>query len=639
MVLYVTILVRVLIMKTQSLHMIMNFNHIMIKNMEQNHCTILILKQNSLVDNFKKEVHHRPLLILNRKDRVIFRRKRKKATCLKHIIQLENVVHQVQKQAVDMSCPLGAHLKAKRVLSPSGFRQHKPHGVLLYYINLFPCVPGEIMSSRIAHSRQSSRLRDIAESQNLLLELMTTEPTVLQCLKIVESTCLSQGIACSLQGQEVSESFQSFLEDHYAPFCKEAIRAMFTYGFVPWRVRKILSGDDVPEVLPPGTFSWRTEIGAGDSGVYRHENANPAARKSCRPCSDDSRLVVYRVTPTAGSLREEDVRIYTFVPASLDISVNSNLYATVPSPVSYLLTDYKNLREAQKRRSHADAWNTTARIVSTFKPTLRVEDNPTQYLMDFVHEKHFAPPSVGQGIFPQFEAYNVWQREQVMRRQFMDTPSNHHPEVYALPRDHDVVPQARLEPCEDIGFLMDKYRRDVSSLLGVPHDMIVGRDHGSHETVKKTVASGRLFLANMREICRHVQMLLRDVYCDIYGEDPFGVQFSLTPMPRLEIESVEDIKVLHEIGALTPDLSMRLSRVLVGEDPFQNDAKRRKVQAKNESKAMASAGNSGKDEKNRKDGKDEKGGKDGKDEKGAKDVGVQRSGKDRNAKTERGLII
>lgn len=65
----------------------------------------------------------------------------------------------------------------------------------------------------------------------------------------------------------------------------------------------------------------------------------------------------------------------------------------------------------------------------------------------------------------------------------MDTPSNHHPEVYALPRDHDVVPQARLEPCEDLTFLLDKYRRDVSALVGVPHEMIIGRDNGNHETV------------------------------------------------------------------------------------------------------------------------------------------------------------
>jgi hypothetical protein len=65
------------------------------------------------------------------------------------------------------------------------------------------------------------------------------------------------------------------------------------------------------------------------------------------------------------------VSIYITSPPALDVSTNSSLYATVPSPLAYILTDYKNLREAQKRRSHADAWNTTARIVSTFKPNLR----------------------------------------------------------------------------------------------------------------------------------------------------------------------------------------------------------------------------------------------------------------------------
>ena len=129
-------------------------------------------------------------------------------------------------------------------------------------------------------------------------------------------------------------------------------------------------------------------------------------------------------------------------------------------------------------------------------------------------------------------------------------------------------------------------------------------------------------------------MLLRDVYCDIYGEDPFGVRFSLTPMPRLEIESVEDIKVLHEIGALTPDLSLRLSRVLVGEDPFQNDAKRRKVQAKNESKTVANTGNSGNAGKEAGAGKEKNVQKDV--EKAGKDQQNVKGGKDQ---TERGLNI
>ena len=45
-------------------------------------------------------------------------------------------------------------------------------------------------------------------------------------------------------------------------------------------------------------------------------------------------------------------------------------------------------------------------------------------------------------------------------------------------------------------------------------------------------------------------------------------------MPRLEIETIQDFKILHEIGALTPDMTIKLSRILLGEEP--GAAKKRK---------------------------------------------------------------
>ena len=124
---------------------------------------------------------------------------------------------------------------------------------------------------------------------------------------------------------------------------------------------------------------------------------------------DDSCMVIYRVIPTSGGWKEEDASIYVFQQPGFDVSANSILGATVPTPFSRVLSDYKNMRQAQIRRSHADAWNTTARILSTFSPKLRVEDNPSQYLMDFVHEDHYAPPDMGTNFYPPFEAHNVWQ--------------------------------------------------------------------------------------------------------------------------------------------------------------------------------------------------------------------------------------
>ena len=170
------------------------------------------------------------------------------------------------------------------------------------------------------------------------------------------------------------------------------------------------------------------------------------------------------------------------------------------------------------------------------------------------------------------------QRESVMRRQFASEPTTHLPEVHALPRDHDVAQQQMLTPCEDLQWLFDKYRRDVASIFGIPHEMLIGTQSGGHETVKKTMASGRLFSTNMHEICWHLQRLLVNVYHKIYRHSR-SVEFTMVPMPRLEIESIEDFKVLFEIGALTPDMSIKLSRMLLGEEG--GIGKKQKVPAKN----------------------------------------------------------
>ena len=434
---------------------------------------------------------------------------------------------------------------------------------------------GNMSYKTLMQVRQQHRAQDLAESQSLLLELGTSEPTLQQCFKIIESTCISQGIFCSIDGAECTPDFQKHINMYYIPFIKDALRAMIIFGFVPWRLRRIMSGDRVPEVLPPGTFDWHTEVGPvqpGDNGQNqsssrydpRRNGRNGRKRKWQMDHDDDTRLVVYRVTPTVSGVREEDVHIYMSTNPSLDVNVNSIMTSTVPSPLAHILTDYKNLRNAQLRRSYADAWNTTAHIISTFRPNMRGQDDPTQYLMDFVHESHFNQPSmISDPLYPSLQAHNYFERDLLIRRQ-LDRPSTHRPQVYTLPRDHEVAEQVMLQPCEDMTFLLDKFRRDISALTGVPHEMIIGRDHGNHETVRKTIASGRIFSTNMHELCRHCQNLLSRAYCLIYHARPDQVEFLLTPMPRLEVETIQDFKVLFEIGALTPDMSLELSKVMLG---------------------------------------------------------------------------
>jgi hypothetical protein len=283
----------------------------------------------------------------------------------------------------------------------------------------------------------------------------------------------------------------------------QALRSFFTYGFVPWVVRNLDSedgGDEVPEVLCNGTFHWYTEIPSKDARSVRQQRS--------------AGLVGYRVQITSAlEVKDADVEIFVHTPPALDVSVNSMLYATVPSPLSHVLIDYKNLRQAQIRRSHADAWNTTAKLICAFKPTVRVQEDPGAALMDFADDSYYKPGMhLGLPAFAPLNATNLWTRDAQIKKQFDGISSTHQPDVYTLPRDHTVSQQPMLAPCEDLEFLLGKFQRDVCAVLGVPEDMVRSKGGGAHENTKKTMATGRIFSSTMTDVCRHLQELLRQVF-------------------------------------------------------------------------------------------------------------------------------
>ena len=418
------------------------------------------------------------------------------------------------------------------------------------------------MFERVARNRASLRQRDIAESKLLLWELVTHEPTVLQCFNVIEATCLSQGLFCRIDGEACSDKFRAFLDRHWTGFCKQALRAFFTYGFVPWVVRELDDGEEVPEVLPTGTFHWYTEVPSKSSqAVVQQENPG---------------IVTYRVKVTAPlDFKDEDVNVFVFVPPALDVSIYSMLYASVPSPLSHVLVDYKNMRQAQIRRSHADAWNTTAKLICKFKPTVRVQEDPTSSLMDFADDSYLTSGMYGgMPLFAQLAATNLWSRDAQIRKQFETAPGTHQPDVFTLPRDHEVHQQPMLEPCEDLEFLLRKFQRDVCAVMGVPDDILGIQQKGGVESAQKTMASGRVFTTNMQDLCRKLSHLLWSAYKKIYKKE--NVEFVMIPMPRLEVESIADLKVLSEIGAINPDMSLQISQLVLGED-IENKRKRMRL--------------------------------------------------------------
>jgi len=371
-------------------------------------------------------------------------------------------------------------------------------------------------------SGAAQRGRDVAESYYLLLELLTSEPTMQECLQLIENMCLSRELDLTIGGKPPASGFKTFVNRHYYQFLKNAIRQAHGLGFVVWCVRKLPSGDKYPEVLPLGTFTWTVE--PDDSG---------------------QRSVKYRIQLI---IKEVSHVVTEWIQPGFKVNENSILHATVQTPLSHLIEEYKILRETIRRFHSADAWNSTARII--------VSSEPKQFNHEASQKEVFETLDFLKGVMDTKKRHTLSDVERV----FANNPSNHREVVYELPPHHHIEPMPTLKPIVDIEYMTHKFRRSVCSIMGIPSEMLSADKSGMSDNRGGRTTS-RLFQSKMARVCMFLSELLQEVHQKIYNE---AAEYRLIALPRLEVQGVEDLKTLHEIGVLQPDHAVRLSEVLLG---------------------------------------------------------------------------
>ncbi len=88
-------------------------------------------------------------------------------------------------------------------------------------------------------------------------------------------------------------------------------------------------------------------------------------------------------------------------------------------------------------------------------------------------------------------------------------------------------------------FLQAKFTKDISSLLGVPYEMISGGYSDDSAGKSRSMHKTKVFITNMMSICRHIELLLADVCLSAYGGGTDDVRFIVRPTSRIEVGSVD----------------------------------------------------------------------------------------------------
>lgn len=188
-------------------------------------------------------------------------------------------------------------------------------------------------------------------------------------------------------------------------------------------------------------------------------------------------------------------------------------------------------------------------------------------------------------LFDMHGESEVFNRDHIIRRQVMQGKP-HDPVVYTLPKHSELEQQVDLKPVEDMGFLLEKYSRDVAFLLGIPPNFVVSKTSlTSSNSAAIQAENTNTFTTNAQAICKHLQALLSDVHqvcllfffplCNknismilhsfilqvIYGKP---MHFTILPIPRLSIETVEDLKNLMDTGLILPEKASSIADILLG---------------------------------------------------------------------------
>jgi hypothetical protein len=359
-----------------------------------------------------------------------------------------------------------------------------------------------------AEKRHRTRIEEFQESYALLLELVHQEPTFTQAFRIIQTQILQGEMKVHIDGCMASAAFMRFAKDNYTPFCREAIKAMFAYGFVPWHFRRLISGDLVPEVLAAGTFTW--SIIQGDAAHIQCDYGNDASK---------SLLYDVKLTHAGNTVRREDVFIFEVTQPTWNISQGSHIHSCYPSPLSHIITDYKNLRTAMQNRANADAWNTQAHII-TKQQSKTFQQDPTSTFLE-------AGINMSNQYTYERSQLQLHTRDQDIQEMFTKKATSHMPYLYTLPMDVSLEQTQQLTPCADIPFLDARLKHEISMLTGVPSELLTNKGGISNESSARTRTSTSQFHTAMDNIAQTMQKLLSDIYRRAYHPDT--VEFSSMP--------------------------------------------------------------------------------------------------------------
>jgi hypothetical protein len=366
--------------------------------------------------------------------------------------------------------------------------------------------------------------------------LVNHEPCMQRSLTLIEDYILSNKPVVTITGKDTSESFSRFFDKHFMVIARQVFRYNLLCGFVPWTVITLKTGEKAPKILPIGSFAWeircvdrsRKRQRTGDTSHDSHATGNHIDKGKDNIYLDEPVFLKYSVESTLPiGVEVPDIIVTTLTEPSLSaISKDPSPYSTSTrfavantmfSPIVSVAYSYNRLERALHRRSYADDWNTTARIVTSNNPPRMNNDAPDMGMLDGLAGSGSAGMASTLGSYSydnmqlRFSPYDT--NVQNILTKNNGGPGEHCPSVYTLPQHYKIEKLDTLTPVEDPMQLSADYQRSVSQITGVPLSLVQNFEKNAG------LGSGEdpmLMDRLVEQVCKRISLQIQKVLTEMY---------------------------------------------------------------------------------------------------------------------------
>ena len=328
----------------------------------------------------------------------------------------------------------------------------------------------------------------------IITKMIYDEPCVMGAISMLQSLCLRQGIMLRWGTTPPTPSFHRHIQQHFVPFCREAILSCLSVGFVPFRLRRETRNSNlvVPEVLPLGTYTW---------SVTRNEQRSAKRQKGV--ILPNPSLLKYEVSC---SYCEDEIHVFNYVQPQATL--------TCFSPLSGLIFHYNNLLSLRELALRAEVWNARPNMVLEEQEKTFINDvTNTGACITQVHQQFSAGVEQNNRIARQETLLNMV--ELTKERISMPQEST----VFVAPKNNTAKPLDKSEVPAELMKREMCFARSVALALGIPGSFAgQGSQAGTGGGGSSSwVESPEIYGRGMMEACLRLNTAMQDLLADTYA--------------------------------------------------------------------------------------------------------------------------